>query len=414
MALTDARSGRAIDAALIRFLCVVPPLLLVLVSLADPALDRALFVALNRQAAVVPDGFWATLSTLGGASYMCALALPWMLRRPRHIAALLMLLLVVGIGINLLKDVVNTGRPLWVLEPGSFHSLGPAYHHFSFPSGHAMSAFAIALLIVDTLEYRLLPSLVALACALAVACSRIAVGAHWPIDVTGGALLGSLTAFGFLALTRESRFFAHRAWQVVGLVMLAVVAFALLRGRDEFHGYAGVAAVRWVLIGALAYAALRYFRPASALSAALQRAREPFVHPAASVLRLVRFGLIGVSGFCVDMSVYTILLAQAGLPPEAARICAYVAAATSNWFFNRAFTFSDRRRTPHFVQWNKYLLMCAASFVPNFGVFSALIHTVPIFAAHTQLALVAGVLCGMLFNFVIASRWVFPRVPAEG
>ena len=107
------------------------------------------------------------------------------------------------------------------------------------------------------------------------------------------------------------------------------------------------------------------------------------MYPPPELLRLVRFGLIGASGFCVDLSTYTILLARLGAAPEVARIGAYAVAATSNWFFNRTFTFADRPRAPHLVQWNKYLLMCAVSFVPNFGTFWLLIHTVPLFAATT-------------------------------
>jgi len=409
----DAPRGVAPDAALIRFLCIAPPLLIGAVLLADPDLDRALFVALNHQAAVLPDAIWAMLSTLGGATYMCAVALPWLLRRPRHIATLLLLFVVVGIGINLFKDIVNTPRPSWVLEPGSFQLLGPNYQHFSFPSGHAASAFAIALLIIDRLEYRLLPSLLLLGGALAISLSRIAVGAHWPIDVAGGALLGAVTACGFLALTASSSFFEHRAWRIVGGITLAVVVAALARSRDEFRGYAGVAALRWLLIAALAYAAYRYFRPAGRPDSRAGRLRELLMYPDPRLLRFVRFGLIGLSGFCVDLSAYTVLLAKLGVLPEVARLCAYGAAATSNWFFNRTFTFSDRPRSSHFVQWNKYLLMCVVSFVPNFGTFWVLIHTLPLFASHTQLALVAGVLAGMVFNFAIASRWIFPRVAVE-
>jgi membrane-associated phospholipid phosphatase/putative flippase GtrA len=412
-AAADSRGAPAPDAALIRFLCIAPALLLMVVLLADPELNHTLFLALNHEAALLPDSVWAMLSTLGGATYMCALALPWLLRRPRHIATLLLLLVVFGIGINLFKDIVNTPRPSWVLEAGSFQLLGPNYQHFSFPSGHAASAFAIALLIVDRLEYRLLPSLLVLGCALAIGLSRIAVGAHWPIDVAGGALLGALTAGGFLALTGSSSFFEHRAWRVVGWIMLAVVVAALLRSRDEFRGYAGVAALRWLLIGALAYAAYRELRPADRAGSPPGRLRSLLLYPDPRLLRLVRFGLIGLSGFCVDLSTYTVLLAKVGALPEVARVCAYGAAATSNWFFNRMFTFADRPRASHFVQWNKYLLMCVVSFVPNFGTFWVLIHTLPLFAAHTQLALVAGVLAGMFFNFAIASRWIFPRATVE-
>jgi undecaprenyl-diphosphatase len=61
----------------------------------------------------------------------------------------------------------------------------------SFPSDHATAAFAIAVALL--LRNRRV-GWVALAMASVVSLSRVAVGVHYPSDVLGGALVGTLAA----------------------------------------------------------------------------------------------------------------------------------------------------------------------------------------------------------------------------
>jgi undecaprenyl-diphosphatase len=82
-------------------------------------------------------------------------------------------------------------RP-YVGHPGDAHLFVSPSHDPSFPSDHATAAFAIAVALL--LRHRR-AGLVAMAMAVTVSVARVAVGVHYPADVAGGALLGSLAAF---------------------------------------------------------------------------------------------------------------------------------------------------------------------------------------------------------------------------
>ena len=71
---------------------------------------------------------------------------------------------------------------------------------FSFPSGHALNAFAIGSVVALAFPLAAVP---ALAFAASVAASRVVLGLHWLSDVLAGALVGLLIGtFVWVALLR--------------------------------------------------------------------------------------------------------------------------------------------------------------------------------------------------------------------
>lgn len=117
-------------------------------------------------------------------------------RGRRALAALYVFIAVAlpGIASNLAKNVIGRARPKYFDEVGSF-----AFHPFagdsgwaSFPSGHSTTGFALGVALA-----LLFPRLrwVFLALGFWIAVSRLAVKAHYPSDVLGGALVGALGAW---------------------------------------------------------------------------------------------------------------------------------------------------------------------------------------------------------------------------
>ncbi|MDZ7640203.1 MAG: phosphatase PAP2 family protein [Bryobacterales bacterium] len=93
-----------------------------------------------------------------------------------------------------LKRAFGRKRPCHI-QPHCWATLLPP-DRFSFPSGHTISAFAVAVPLVIVYPVLLLPLSFA---AISVAMSRVVLGMHFLSDVLAGIALGGL--LGFISYT---------------------------------------------------------------------------------------------------------------------------------------------------------------------------------------------------------------------
>ncbi|MFL6590480.1 MAG: phosphatase PAP2 family protein [Chthoniobacterales bacterium] len=108
---------------------------------------------------------------------------------------------------RVVKRLVHRTRPHVVLDEGRYQADAGGSddkHEQSFPSGHMAGTTAVARALARNHPEA---GAVAAAAAIGIGMSRIAKGAHWPLDVAAGAVIG-LAAEGFAAL-----FFADRRRQ---------------------------------------------------------------------------------------------------------------------------------------------------------------------------------------------------------
>jgi undecaprenyl-diphosphatase len=100
-----------------------------------------------------------------------------------------------------LRDAIGRVRPPVVYpEP---EALVRVPHQPAFPSGHSATAFACATVIAWAAPRLRIPAFVL---AAGIAWSRVYVGVHWPLDVLGGAALGTAVGAVFVFLARRWRF----------------------------------------------------------------------------------------------------------------------------------------------------------------------------------------------------------------
>ena len=99
-----------------------------------------------------------------------------------------------GLSLGLRQAIGRARPPLVYPEP---KALVAVPHTGAFPSGHASSAFACAVVLAWASPRLRVPAFVL---AAAIAWSRVYVGVHWPLDVLGGAILGVLVSIVLLKL----------------------------------------------------------------------------------------------------------------------------------------------------------------------------------------------------------------------
>lgn len=106
--------------------------------------------------------------------------------------ALTYTLMVSSITNGMLKLLFHTPRPYQVIEGVEGKRLATA-EGFSFPSGHTQGATTFFISLSIYLHRRRWIT-AAVIISLLVALSRVYLGVHWPIDVIGGLVFGSLFA----------------------------------------------------------------------------------------------------------------------------------------------------------------------------------------------------------------------------
>jgi len=161
------------------------------------ARDRALFarLALTSHTALSLRRFWVMLTHLGGARVSIALAVMQLILSRGSIAVTsrtLCLLALSHLVVQLIKRSVGRPRPT-AGEASAALVLIP--DHFSFPSGHACAAMAIAVGLASVLPSLTVPLLIL---ALLVGFSRVMLGVHYPGDVLMGQAIALMSAYPIL------------------------------------------------------------------------------------------------------------------------------------------------------------------------------------------------------------------------
>jgi len=132
------------------------------------------------------------------------------------------------------------------------------------------------------------------------------------------------------------------------------------------------------------------------------RVRHGLRHPA-NWLQLVRFALVGASGYAVNLAVYTAAL-QLGIDYKVAGVLAFLVAVANNFWWNRHWTFEDARDGHAGFQAARFFAVSAVAFLFSYGVLLLLVEDADL---PKVLAQAIAIVTATPFSFLAQKLWSF-------
>jgi dolichol-phosphate mannosyltransferase len=123
----------------------------------------------------------------------------------------------------------------------------------------------------------------------------------------------------------------------------------------------------------------------------------------ASWLQLLKFGIVGGSGYLINLAVFALLAGDLGLHQVVAAVGAFCVALANNFFWNRHWTFEAGHGHPGF-QAARFFAVSVAALLINLAVLELLISGASMGALPAQAIAVA---VAMPFNFLGNKLWTF-------
>lgn len=121
------------------------------------------------------------------------------------------------------------------------------------------------------------------------------------------------------------------------------------------------------------------------------------------------FCIAGVIGFVVDAGIVQGLVGVGGFDPYLSRVVSFLCAMTATWLFNRRYTFVAGRDESLGREWLRYFVAMLGGFAVNYGIYAALVYSVPLVSVWPVLGVAAGSIAGLAVNYASSRYWVFRR-----
>ena len=204
-------------------LYVTALLLLVAMAISLTDSNQRLFIELNHLFSVLPGTLLQHLTSLADVSVVISLLLIVMAVRPMLAWQILLAGIATGLIVQAMKMGIAHPRPAATLPIDTFNLQGPALaSSFSFPSGHSATIAIFLAPVIFTLHKRSLQILL-LMIMLFIASARIAVGAHWPLDVIAGVFIGWWICLLLYSPIANLRWTTSRHAQAFGMTGVSIL-----------------------------------------------------------------------------------------------------------------------------------------------------------------------------------------------
>jgi membrane-associated phospholipid phosphatase len=188
------------------------------------------FFLINYNLAQFP-GIIYNLNQLGDASIILSFLGIFILYAPKIWESLISASLVSLIFSVGLKNIFRVPRPAVVFDNSCFVIIGKtAVGHASLPSGHSITVFTTFTVLLfafmpEKWPYKILWVLFTIISGLIIAFTRVGVGAHYPLDVIIGGIIGYIAGLAGIFISRKCKIWAwvnnKRYYPIFIILMLA-------------------------------------------------------------------------------------------------------------------------------------------------------------------------------------------------
>ncbi|MDD5066105.1 MAG: GtrA family protein [bacterium] len=136
----------------------------------------------------------------------------------------------------------------------------------------------------------------------------------------------------------------------------------------------------------------------------MKRNKEGLIHP-----RMIRFGLVGLSGVLVNMGFLYLFTELFGLNYKISSVIAIEISILTNFLLNDRWTWSDRAKERFMVRMARYHVTAGlTAFIFNWGL---LVLLTEFFHIYYFISNIIGIGFGMLSNYILNNLWTFREHP---
>jgi len=183
------------------------------------------------------------ITQLGDASIFLSFLSIFIVYAPKIWESLISASLVSLIFSSLLKNIFLVPRPAVVFDNNSFVIIGKtAVGHASLPSGHSITVFTTLTVLLfafmpEKLKYKILWVFFTIIAGLIIVFTRVGVGAHYPLDVITGSIIGYISGLIGIFINQKFKIWTwisnKKYYPIFILLMLICCVSLIIKIIDE-------------------------------------------------------------------------------------------------------------------------------------------------------------------------------------
>jgi membrane-associated phospholipid phosphatase len=201
------------------------------------AIQKIFFLFINAELSQFPATIY-NLTQMGDSLIFLSFLTLFIVYAPKIWESLISASLVSAIFSNVLKSIFSVPRPAAMFDNNSFVIIGKALSgHNSLPSGHSITVFTILTVLLfafmpKKLNYKILWGLGITVIGLLLVFTRVGVGAHYPLDVTVGSIVGYISGIAGILISRKYRIWnwmSNKKYYPIFIALLIICCISLVK-----------------------------------------------------------------------------------------------------------------------------------------------------------------------------------------